>query len=165
MSKRVAPGAGDNFTTLPQESEDRHEVLVDLFGRYIMWLRDWTNDSTKSLVRDRDVREKLGTILRQPYDEASQLAEIDRERAVRLAEASTDAFIRRLLQVLSHQGMDFQYGIEHVVRFRLEMEILTKDNREIVHEEVINRGGRKHFADYWGKWLNRFIDDGSSEPA
>ena len=163
MTTRIVPGADQNLDSLPKEPKERHEALVDLFGRYVMWMRNWNDESTKRFAEQPEVREKLGAIPRQPYEDVSQLSDVDRDRALRLADASTDAFIRLLLQVLAHRGSDFLYGQDHVVRFRIVMEIVAKETDEVVHEETINRGGKKHFADYWGKWLNRFHDEKTPE--
>ena len=160
---RIMPGPDQNLESLPNEPQERHEALVDLFGRYIIWMRNWNNESTRRLVENSEFREKLGTILRQPFEDASELSDAECEKAVHLAEASVDAFVKRLLQVLAHRGSDFLYGQNHVVRFRMVMEIVEKENDELVHEEIINRGGTKHFADYWGKWLNRFHDEKTPE--
>jgi hypothetical protein len=165
MNSRIVPGAELNVEQLPKQAGERHEILVDLFGRYIMWLRNWNNESTRRMVESPEKREKLGAILRQPFEEASQLSGVERERAIHLAEASVDAFIKLFLQVLAHRGSDFLIGKDHALRLRMVMELVQKDNDQLVEEEVINRGGQKHFADYWGKWLNRFRDEKTPESA
>ena len=165
MTTRIVPGADQGFDSLPKQSSERHEALVDLFGRYVMWMRNWTNESTRRFVEQPEVREKLGAILRQPYEDVSHFADVDRDRAIRLAETAVDAFIKLLVQVLAHRGADFSYGADHAIRFRIVMEIVKKENDEPVHEEIVNRGGTKHFADYWGRWLNRFQDEKTPEPA
>jgi hypothetical protein len=163
MNSRIVPGAELNFEQLPKQPGEQHEALVDLFGRYIMWMRNWNNESTRRLVESPETREKLGAILGQPFEKASQLSGEDRDRAIGLAEASVDAFIKRLLQVLAHRGSDFAFGNDHALRLRIVMELVQKENGQLVQEEVINRGGQKHFADYWGKWLNRFHDEKTPE--
>jgi len=159
MNSRIVPGGELDLGQLPKQSGERHEALVDLFGRYIMWMRNWNNESTRRLVESPEAREKLGAIFRKPFDETSQLTAVDREKAIRLAEASVDGFLKLLLQVLSHQGSDFLFGKDHALRLRLVMELVQKENDELVEQEVINRGGQKHFSDYFGKWLNRFRDE------
>jgi hypothetical protein len=159
MNIPISPGVNLSLDSLPKQPQDRHEVLVDLFGRYVMWMRNWNNQSTKRLIESAEAREKLGTILRQPFEEAALRDTSDGGRAVRVAEASVDAFIRLLLQVFAHSGSDFLVGKDHALRFRLVMELVEMESDELVHEEVINRGGQKHFADYWGRWLNRFKDE------
>ncbi|HVC97215.1 MAG TPA: hypothetical protein VND64_26280 [Pirellulales bacterium] len=102
-------------------------------------------------------------ILKQPYEDVAGSSDVERDRALRLAEASNDALLKLVLQVLAHRGSDFHYGQGHAVRFRVVMELIKTETDEIVHEEIINRGGQKHFADYWGKWLNRYHDEKSSD--
>ena len=165
MNSRIVPGAEVNLDQLPKEATARHEALVDLFGRYVMWLRNWNNESTRRMVESAEKREKLGSVLRQPFEEVSQLGVNERERAIRLAEASVDTFIKMFLQVLAHQGSDFLIGKNHALRLRMVMEFVYNDNDQLVEEEVINRGGQKHFADYWGRWLNRFRDEKTPESA
>jgi len=50
-------------------------------------------------------------------------------------------------------------GDRHAVRFQLDMEIFDVESLEVVDRETINRGGKRFFADYWGRWLNRFASD------
>ncbi len=158
MKRRLPPGAGYNLATIPTDPKERHEELVELFGQYVMWLRNWTLSSTRSLVDSADLREKMGTILRRPYEEAAKLSEEDRKRAIELADSTVDGFIELLLRVLAHVGGDFSLGPKHSVRYKLVMEILDKDAWEVVLEEIINRNGQRHFGDYWGRWLNRHRD-------
>jgi hypothetical protein len=132
--------------------------MVDLFGQFIFWMRNWTNDSTQRFVESAAAREQLSTILRGPYDEAAALSPDDRQRALRLAESSVDAFIILFLRLFAHRGLDFPLGYRHAIRYRLVMEIVDRETDETVHEEVLNRDGKKHFADYWGRWLNRHRD-------
>ncbi|HYP08468.1 MAG TPA: hypothetical protein VER03_19695 [Bryobacteraceae bacterium] len=156
MTRQPPPGATLDFKRFAADSRQRHEELVDLFGQYIIWMRDWTNKSTRQLIESADLRQQLGEIVRQPYEEAAKLSEDDRERAIILAESSVEAFIELFLRLFAHQGMDFALGDSHSVRFRLDMEIVDRVTEVVVHQEIINRNGRKHFADYWGRWLNRF---------
>jgi hypothetical protein len=155
MTRRIPPGAELGLANLSTEPKQRHEELVDLFGQYVFWIRNWTIESTRQLVESPDAQQQLSTIFREPYEEAAKLSSEDRERALKLAESSVDAFIILLLRTFAHRGIDFLFGSRHAVRYRLEMEIVDQETDEVVHEEVINRDGRKHFADYWGRWLNR----------
>jgi hypothetical protein len=58
--------------------------------------------------------------------------------------------------MLSGQGFDDSIGANHVFRYRLEMEICDIKTGQVVYEEVLNRGGKKFFPEYWGRWLNRY---------
>jgi hypothetical protein len=156
MTQRMPPGANLSLRDFSREPSERHERFIDLFGQFIMWMRNCTNDSARRLVESSDAREQLGTILREPYEQVANLSIEDRERALRLVESSIDAFIILLLRVLSHLGNDFPLGNGHAIRYRLEMEIIDQETDNIVHRETVNRDGKKHFADYWGRWLNRY---------
>jgi hypothetical protein len=128
-----------------------------------MWMRNWNQESTRRNVEAPDSQAKLGSILRRPYEEILNFSQNDRELAYKLSESSNDSLIKLLLQVLAHEGNDFPCGPDHCVRFRLVMEFVDKETGEIRHEEVVNRGGQRHFADYWGRWLNRFGDEKTPE--
>ena len=158
MTQRMPPGANLSFADFVTEPKERHEELVDLFGQFVFWMTNWTNESARRLVESPAAREQLSTILREPYEQAARLSAEDRERALQLAESSVDAFIILLLRLLAHRGLDFPLGDRHAIRYRLEMEIIDQETDEIFHEEVVNRDGKKHFADYWGRWLNRHRD-------
>jgi hypothetical protein len=165
MSRRPPPSSDYNVTALPTDPNTRHEELVDIFGQYVMWLRNWAISSAKTLVESIDAREKLGAILRRPYEEAAQLSDENRERAIRLANATVDGFIELFIRVLAHQGDDFSLGPKHSVRYNLVIQIVEKESGDLVHEEVINRKGRKHFGDYWGRWLNRYQPNKEPDPS
>lgn len=158
MIRPIPPGKTYDVMALSNEPRLRHEEIVDIFGQYLMWLRNWSITDSRMLVESRDQREQLATLGRQPYDEAAELSDDDRERAVRLAEATIDKFIQLFVRVMSHQGDDFELGTRHAVRFRLILEIVDIESGHVIEEELINRGGERHFADYWGRWLNRHRD-------
>jgi hypothetical protein len=125
-----------------------------------MWMRNCTIDSARKLVQSEDARERLGTVHRRPYEELAALAEEDQGRAVRFAERTVDAFIELFLRVLAHRGVDFRFGASHSIRYKLNMEICDDESNDVSTEETINRDGQQHFADYWGRWLNRHRDEG-----
>jgi len=159
MTRRQTPGTEFNLAELPTDPRERHEVLVDLFGQFVMWMRSWTAESTRNLVSSQETREQLGVIHRRPYEKVAEMRAEDQERALILAEKAMDGFIELLLSVLSHRGCDFPLGEQHAVRYKIEMEIVEQGSEEVVHSETVNRDGRKHFADYWGRWLNQYGDE------
>jgi hypothetical protein len=156
MTKRVPPKLDYNINSLKNDSGSRHEELIDLFGQYVMWLRNRSITSTELFVESQEARERIGNIFREPYEDVAKLAKEDRVKGLRLANAAVDGFIVLMLQVLAHQGNDFDLGDKHCIRYKLMMEIVDKITGETVLEDVINRDGKKHFADYWGRWLNRY---------
>lgn len=165
MNNRALPGADLSFSELPTDTGQRHEELVDLFGRYVMWIRNRAIDSARDLVESEDSRERLGRLYRRPYEEIAAMSGEDRERAVRLAETTVDAFVELFLRVLAHRGMDFPYGPSHRVQYELNMEICDPVSGDVVWRDAINRHGAKHFADYWGRWRNRHKDEGRNAAA
>ena len=153
MSK--SPKVAIRLNELPDDERVRHEAFVAAFGQYLFWIRNSILNSNRDLVESPEAREQLATLFREPFDRAAELAPPDREVAYELAKESIDNFAVELLRLFAHAGFDLPTSDEHVVRFRVVMEICNGTTGEVVAEEVVNRGGR-HFADYWGRWLNRF---------
>jgi hypothetical protein len=58
--------------------------------------------------------------------------------------------------MLGGTGVDQRLGDEHAIRFKLDLEICRVDTHDVVEVETLNRGGKKFFGDYWGRWINRF---------
>lgn len=143
------------FSDLPAASRERHEALVDIFGQYLVWLRSWVMEASSELVESQEARTRLGAIRSRRYDPVASLDSDQRRAACKFAEATLDHFIQLFLTMLSGTGVDQRLGNDHAIRFVLAMEILNVQNEAVVEQEVINRGGEKFFADYWGRWLNR----------
>lgn len=144
------------FSEIPDEQ--RHERLVEFFGRYIMWVRNRSLKASRKIIESEAAREQLGTIRRKYYDGVANLPPESREAAMRFLEESLNTCLGTLLWFLGHQGTDCRLGTRHAYRFRIEMEIVDVDTNKVVHTETINRGGEKFFGSYWGRWLNRFRD-------
>lgn len=156
MSNHLPPQTGIRFTDLPGDPAERHEVLVDLFGETLCWLRNWAISATKELAESAEAREQLGTIRRNMYEALAALPPEHRDVALKVSEATVDRFIRLLLTMLSGIGVDHRLGDDHAIRFKLDVEICDVENADVVEHETINRDGKKYFADYWTSWLNRF---------
>lgn len=156
MSNHRPPQIDIDFATLPSDPRERHEVLVDLFGRYVLWLRNWTVRATGELTESEEARDKIGTIRREKYDDLAALTPEQQDVARKISEATVDRFIQLLLTTLAGTGVDQRLGNDHAIRFKLDMEICDVENGEVVDQETINRGGKKFFADYWGRWRNQF---------
>lgn len=156
MSNHRPPQIDIDFADLPSDPRERHEVLVDLFGRYLFWLRNWTVSATRELAESEEARDKLGTIRRKKYDELAALTPEQQDVACKISEATVDRFIQLFLTMLAGTGVDQRLGNDHAIRFKLDMEICDVENVELVDQETINRGGKKFFAAYWGRWLNQF---------
>ncbi|HVC97214.1 MAG TPA: hypothetical protein VND64_26275 [Pirellulales bacterium] len=150
------PKLSISYDTLPSNPKERHEVLVDAFGEYLFWVRRQTLSRIRALSESAEAREELGRLFRPVYEEASRLGAEDREKAYQLADAAVGFFARLLLTMISGNGFDDAIGSHHVFRFRLDMEICDAETGEVVSSETINRHGERFFAEYWGRWLNRF---------
>lgn len=44
------PGSAVSLERLPSQPDERHEVIVDLFGRHIFWLRSLSTETTRKLA-------------------------------------------------------------------------------------------------------------------
>lgn len=141
----------------PADARDRHDVIADLFGHFIFWLRNSSLRASRNLIESVEAREKLGTIRRKYYDGVAKLPPEDRESAMLLAEEALNGFLERLVWCLGDEGIDARIGKNHAYRFRIEMDIVDLESEKVVRSETINRGG-KFFGSYWGKWLNRHRD-------
>lgn len=144
-----------DFDSLPQDIIKRHEVMVDILGQYVMWLRNWSVDSSRRIVTTHGAANQLGAIRWKRYESVAALSPSEKDGACKFSEATVDRFIELLLTLFSATGTDQRLGTSHAIRFKLDMEILEVDSEEVVAVETLNRGGRKFFADYFGRWLNR----------
>jgi hypothetical protein len=156
MSDHRPPRIEINLADLPADPAERHEVLVDIFGRYIMWARDKSVSVNGVLIESEQSRKALGGIRRRKYDQLAALAADQQATACSIAEATVDRFIQLLLVILTGIGADQRLGEDHAFIFKLDVEIIDAMTLAIVERETINRGGKKVFAEYWGRWLNRF---------
>ena len=156
MNTENLPGTDFDCKAFSEHGVPVHEDLVNLFGCYFMWARNQAINGSEELVTSEQKREGLARIFREPFDEAAQLSTVDRNRAIDLARATVDSFAQLFLRVIAHQGIDFRLGDDKAMRFRLDMEIVDTDSEETIMVDTINRNCEKHFADYWGLWLNRY---------
>lgn len=163
MNQNRPPYIDIEFGQLPQDPRERHEVLLDVLGQYMVSLRNWSVDSSRKVVSTPEAKEKLGNIRWKRYEGVASMPPEQQQAACQLAEATVDRFIQLLLTMLSGTGVDQRLGSSHAARFKLDMEILDVQSEEIVGSETLNRGGQKFFADYWGRWMNRFSSTKSND--
>lgn len=146
---------------LPTDPSQRHQELVDFFGQFLFWLRNWSLKASRQLVESDESRSKLGTLRRRPYEGVAAMSPDQREAALLLAQETVDGFMERFLWCMGDQGTDARFGRHHAYRFRIDMEIVDAETGEIRDQEIINRGGR-FFGSYWGRWLNRYGVSGNT---
>ena len=156
MSDRQPPKSEISFSDLPSDPQERHEVLVELFGRHLFWLRNWTLSATRELTESEKARDKLASIRREKYEKYAALTNEQREVAWEVCEATIERFIKLFLTMLSGTGTDQQFDDAHAIRFKLDLEICEAESDKVVAQETINRGGKKYFPEYWGHWLYEF---------
>jgi hypothetical protein len=146
-----------DVATLPEDRAAQHEAFVDFFGQHLFWCRQQAFAFTKQAISSPELRQRLGRIPAEPYTRVSELPIPAQGTAEALAGASVDHFIQLLLALLTSGGSDLHLGDEHAIRYKLIMEIIkTDDWSSVLPEEVINRNGRKAFASYFGRWMNRY---------
>ena len=151
------PELNADFASLPSDPKARHEVLVAFFGQHLFWCRAHALDTARRAIASAELRDTLGRIPGEPYSRASALPESAQNAALDLAQACVDDFMRLLLALLTGTGTDNRLGESHAIHYKLLMELVAADDSEcVVHEELINRDGRKPFLEYFGRWLSRF---------
>jgi hypothetical protein len=146
-----------DVSQLPSDPGERHEELVDCFGQFLFWIRNWSLAASRKLIESEEAREKLGTIRRRYYDGVAQMNAEQRQAAMLLVEETLNGFGERFVWFLGGKGTDLTIGPRHAFRFHVEMEIIDIDTEEVVEREPITKG-RKFFGSYWGRWLNRHRD-------
>lgn len=152
---RRPPEIETALTELPSDPAERHEALVDIFGRYMMWMREWAIETTRDLGESEESRSKIPQLRREKWERLSEMTEDERAVVYDISQATMDRFIQMFLVMMGNTGVDQRLGNDHSVRFKLDLEICDVESIEVVESETINRGGKKFFGDYWGRWLNR----------
>lgn len=148
------PTIDKELTEFSQDAKTRHEEFVAIFGRYYFWLRSVIRDRVRQLTGSIEAREQLSSAFRGPYEQIAVIcSEEQKAAAIGLADAGIDEFAKLLLSLLSATGVSHRLGKDHALRFRLVAEVCEVEEGKVVMQETINRGGTKHFADYWGEWL------------
>jgi hypothetical protein len=146
-----------DLSELSTDDNRRHEELVDLFGQFMVWIRNWSLRTSSRLLDSEEARQELGAIRRRCFEAAAKMTADEKSSAISLAEGTLDLFLKRFVWCLGNEGTDARFGTRHAYRFEVRMEIVDVDTGETVHTESINRGG-KFFGSYWGRWLNRYGD-------
>ena len=150
------PSIPFEVSDLPEDIDQRHEALVDVFGSMLFSMRHQALARIALLINSEEARKSLGRIFREPYEAVASLPEKDQSASLRLAEASVDLFAKLLLTMLADKGKDHKFGTGHSINFRLELEVMDDETERTVLEDTLNRGGENSLPGYWGRWLNRF---------
>ncbi len=158
MTARSPMAIDQEYMDLPADRSERHEVLVDCFGQFFFWLRNWSISASKNLIKSEEAREKLGTIRRRHYDGVANMPPEQQEAAMLLVEETVNGFGERLTWFLGNQGTDFRFGTKHAFRFQIQIELIDLETDKVIEKEIINQGGKRFFGDYWGRWLNLHRD-------
>lgn len=151
------PSVDRNPSDLPADENRRHDELVDVFGQFVFWIRNWTLRASRGRLDSEEAREKMGTIRRKPYDSVANMSKEDKEITLLYTETVINEFIEKLIWSLGNGGIDARFGVDHAYRFEIILEILNIRSGDVIHKESINRGG-KFLGSYWGRWLNRYRD-------
>ncbi len=141
---------------LPKDPCERHEFLVEVFGRYLKWAFDGAISESKTLVENADARRPLGRIRAGTYAQiAETFSEEQRNLAYEFSQQTLEAFAKALMGVLTAQGISHRLGNKHVIQFRLILDICETENLQPILEETLNRGGTKAFYEYLNRWLHQ----------
>lgn len=144
-----------DLDSLPENNQERHERVVELFGDYMMWIRGQTMEHVSSLTSSVDSSHSIARVSREPYEAVASMSVPDREKAIALAKVAIDSYAKIFLTMLSGTGNDQRLGVDHSAKFLLSMEIHDIEKDEVVVDEIVNRGGKKFFPEYWGRWINK----------
>lgn len=137
-----------------QDPKIKHEQMVDMFGFYFLWLRSAAHERVQHLIESPEARQRLAAAFRAPYERVATTLTCEQAKtAMQLADAAVDQFAKSVLSMLSAVGSSHRLGSAHSIQFKLDVEVRDLDANQLIMQETINRGGQKHFADYWGKWL------------
>lgn len=141
--------------SLPDDDRVRHEKLVELFGDYMMWIRKQTLKHADSSTSSIENCQSIASVSREPYEAIANMNPEDRQKALAFAKIAVDTYARIFLTVLAGTGDDQKLGDQHSAKFRLNLEIHDVASGELVVDETVNRGGKKFFPEYWGRWINK----------
>ena len=144
------------YSELPSDPSECHEILVDCFGQFLFWLRNWSLESSRKLVESEDARQRLGKLRQRCFEGVAKMTPEQREAAMLLVEETLNGFGERLIWCLGGKSIDLKFGSKHACRFQVDIEIIEVETEQTVKKETVSVGGKKFFGSYWGRWLNRY---------
>lgn len=148
-----------DFHSLPLDEKERHERFIEMFGKQVFSIRNQVLERVRGLIEaPQSVRDEMGTIYAKEYDGVAGFSADQRDAAMNLARKTVDVFLREILGLLAHNGLSQQLvlGARHAFAFELVMQVLELSELTVIEEHTINKGGQKHFPDYYARWLNRY---------
>lgn len=135
---------------------DLHEKLVEVLGLYLMSGKTQSIKHISDLINSKEAQEKLATAFRPPYEKAAALFNQEELEIIENIESlAVDLYLNYIFGLLAGTGISLSLNSTQAARFRLTMEICDKSNERVIHEEVLNRGGKKFFPDYLKLWLTQ----------
>ncbi len=125
-------------------------------------MADWVEE----ILKNPELRKKLGRIPAQPYEDVANIDKVAQEKAKALARAAVDRFIRGMLSLFMDRGIGMKIGTKHCIRYEVNLEIHRIPNGEefangsldtdtLVEFDTINLDGKRAFSDYFGTWVLR----------
>jgi hypothetical protein len=152
------PTVSGTFEDLPPDPTQRHEAFVEFLGQHLFSTRNQRLAAIRRLVESPEIRNRLGSIRRRPYEAVGALDTAGQQSALALAQTAIDLFMQDLLGLLQNIGPDVRLGNDHALRYRLWLEVvdLTNNDEPVVAEDLVNRGGQRALESYFGRWLNNY---------
>jgi len=150
-----------DFDTLPSDTNERHEAVIEILGRHLFALRNQAIATvTSSVCATQESRSQMGSFHRAEYDAVAALPPNVRDAALALSQKSVDLFLQYLLTLFTHSGLstDIGAGPEHAIAYEIVLKFIRCDNLEPVESHTVNKDGEKVFSEYFGRWLNRHSD-------
>ena len=149
------PVISTELSELPTAPEAFHEAMVDIFGRYVMWCRDQALAIHRKRLTNTSAISALPTVERKPYEKLrpGDLVPEQLEALMELQSKAIGDFGTLLMALFTSTGNSLKLGTNHTLRYRLSAEICETTEGTVVREEIVNRGGRKAFMNYWNRWL------------
>jgi hypothetical protein len=153
---RLPPTVNQPYDEMPTEDDARNEAAVELFGQHVFSLRNQLIERLRQLIESSEARGRLGSLHRKEYDAVAALDPTVREAALALARKAIDNYLQDILMLFTGPGDSLSFGRQHVINYRLTLEVKDVSTDNVVEEFEINRECRKVFYDYYARWLNRY---------
>jgi len=152
------PTVRSSYDEMPTEAADRDEAAVELFGQHLFSLRNQLIERLRQVIESAETRRRLGFLHRKEYDAVAALAPEGREAAWALARKAVDLYLQDVLALFTGTGDSLSFESGYAINYRLILQVKEVSSDEVVEEFEINRKCQKVFYEYYGRWLNRYVD-------